>query len=193
MVNAIWMSFIVIAVIVSFFTGKADTLTQETLNSAKSSVEYVFGMVGFLTLWMGILKIAEAAGLVQALGKLLQPLLKKLFPEIPDGHPALGAITANFTANIFGLGNAATPLGLKAMEHLQELNPKKDTATNAMCMFLAINTSSVTLLSVGVMNFRLANGSQNAAVIIGPTLIASFFSTAFAILAAKLLEKYSKG
>ena len=192
MVNLIWVSFIIIAVVVSFFTGKAETLTEATMSSAKGSVELIFNMVGFLTLWLGVLKIAEAAGLVQALGKKLHPLLKRLFPDIPEDHPALGSITANLTANIFGIGNAATPLGLKAMEQLQELNPKKDTATNAMCMFLAINTSSVTLISVGVMNFRQANGSASPAAIIVPTLIASFFSTVFAIIAVKVLQKFSK-
>lgn len=192
MVNGIWLFFIIIAVVVSFFNGKIDTLTQEMLASAKTAVELIIGMVGFLSLWLGILKIAEAAGLMQSLGKLLQPLLRKLFPEIPEGHPAMGSITANLAANIFGIGNAATPLGLKAMEQLQELNPKKDTATNAMCMFLAINTSSVTLVAVGVMNFRTANNSAMPAAIIAPTLLASLFSTIFAILAAKLLEKFSK-
>ena len=128
--------------------------------------------------------------MVKAIGKAMKPLMIKLFPEVPADHPAMGSIVANMAANFFGLGNAATPLGIKAMQELQELNPNKDEASNAMVMFLAINTSSVTLISSSVIAYRTAAGSLNAAEVIAPTIIATLVSTTVGIIACKVLQKY---
>jgi len=145
-----------------------------------------------MALWLGLMKIAEEAGLVKLIGNALKPIMKFLFPEVPKDHPAMGSMVMNIAANILGLGNAATPLGIKAMQELQELNEEKDTASNAMCMFLAINTSSVTLVASSVVAYRLAAGSKNPAEIIGPTLVATIASTLAAVVAVKVFEKFSK-
>jgi len=144
-----------------------------------------------MTLWLGLMKLAEASGIVRFIGRLLKPIMKRLFPQVPEDHPAMGSMVMNMAANLLGLGNAATPLGIKAMKELQELNEEKDTASNAMCMFLAINTASVTLVSTSVIAFRKAAGSVAPAEIIGPTIIASVIGTAVGIIAAKILEKIS--
>jgi spore maturation protein A len=192
MINAIWALFIIVGIVVSMLKGNVNDITLAAIDSSKSAVEICLGLVGVMSLWMGIMKIAEEAGLVTALGNALRPVLKKLFPEIPENHPAMGNIVANIAANFFGLGNAATPLGIKAMQELQELNPDKETASNSMIMFLAINTSSVTLISSSVIAYRAAANSSNPAEIIAPTIIATTVSTLVAILATKLLEKKSK-
>ena len=135
------------------------------------------------------MKIAEEAGMVRAMGRAMKPLMIRLFPEVPADHPAMGSMVANMAANFFGLGNAATPLGIKAMQELQDLNTNKDEASNAMVMFLAINTSSVTLISSSVIAYRTAAGSANATEIIAPTIIATIASTAVGIISCKILQK----
>lgn len=192
MINAIWAIFIIAGIGVSMIKGNVNEITIASIDSAKTAVEICLGLVGVMSLWMGIMKIAEEAGIVNALGNALKPVLKRLFPEVPENHPAMGNIVANIAANFFGLGNAATPLGIKAMQELQELNPDKETASNSMIMFLAINTSSVTLISSSVIAYRSAANSANPAEIIAPTIIATMVSTIVAIVATKFLEKRSR-
>ena len=189
MINGIWCGMIIIGVIVSIFTGKIQAVTDSAISSAGTAVEISIGLVGVMALWLGLMKIAEEAGLGKAMGKAMKPLMIKLFPEVPADHPAMGSMVANMAANFFGLGNAATPLGIKAMQELQELNPNKDEASNAMVMFLAINTSSVTLISSSVIAYRTAAGSLNAAEVIAPTIIATLVSTTVGIIACKVLQK----
>lgn len=189
MINYIWLALIVIGVLTAIFQGNVQVVTDAAIESANTAVELAIGLVGIMTLWLGLMKLAEKAGIVNAISRLLKPIMKRLFPEIPDNHPAMGSMVMNMAANLLGLGNAATPLGIKAMKELQELNEDKKTATNSMCMFLAINTSSVTLIASTVIAYRVAAGSNNPTEIIGPTIIASVFGTIVAIIAAKLLEK----
>lgn len=189
MINIIWLLFIVIGTVVAFFTGNIEAVTNAAVDYAEISVNLAIGLIGIMALWLGMMKIAEESGLVQILGKAVKPLLIRLFPDVPEDHPAMGAIVMNMAANILGLGNAATPLGLKAMQELQKINPNKDTASNAMCTFLAINTSSVTLVASSVIALRASAGSENVGQIIGPTIIATLASTIAAIIAVKLLQK----
>ncbi|WP_130805398.1 nucleoside recognition domain-containing protein [Senegalia massiliensis] len=189
MINIIWFLFIIIGVIVATVTGNIEAVTQAAIDNAELAVELAIGLVGVMALWLGIMKIAEEAGLVQLLGKALRPIMIRLFPEVPDDHPAMGAMIMNMAANVLGLGNAATPLGLKAMNELNKINEDKDTASNAMCTFLAINTSSVTLIPATVIAYRAAAGSANPTEIIGPVIIATLASTIAAIIAVKTLSK----
>lgn len=189
MINIIWFLFIVIGVIVAAFTGNITAVTDAAIENAELAVELAIGLVGIMALWLGIMKIAEESGLVQLLGKALRPIMIRLFPEVPADHPAMGAMIMNMAANVLGLGNAATPLGLKAMNELNEINGDKDTASNAMCTFLAINTSSVTLIPATVIAYRSAAGSANPTEIIGPVIIATIASTIAAIIAVKTLQK----
>lgn len=186
MLNYIWLGMILISVIVGSITGKIDAVTQSAIDSAKLAVELAIGLIGIMALWLGMMKIAEESGLIESISKIVRPIAVWLFPEIPPDHPAIGSIILNMAANILGLGNAATPLGLKAMQELQELNPQKDTATNAMCTFLAINTSSITLiLPATVVGLMGVNSNQ----IFLSTILATTMSTITAIIAVKLLEK----
>ena len=137
---------IFISVLVGSITGNINAVTEAAISMAKTAVEIAISLIGIMALWLGTMKIAEESGLISIIAKALRPITIRLFPDVPKDHPAIGSIVLNMAANILGLGNAATPLGLKAMEELQELNPKKDTATNAMCTFLAINTSSVQII-----------------------------------------------
>ena len=203
MINIIWFGLIVIGILVSLGTGITATLsgnpeaataaiqkiTDSAISSAGTAVEISLGLIGVMSLWLGLMKVAEEAGLVKGLGLALKPIMKRLFPEVPADHPAMGSIIANMAANFFGLGNAATPLGIKAMQELQSLNENKDEASDAMVMFLAINTSSVTLISSSVIALRAAAGSANPTEIIAPTILATTASTAVAIIACKVLHK----
>jgi spore maturation protein A len=164
-------------------------LTDKTLESAKGAAGLAIGLVGVLALWSGIMRVAEKAGLVALLARLLRPLLRRLFPEVPEDHPAMGAIVMNMSANLLGLGNAATPLGLAAMKHLQELNPYKKVATNAMVMFLALNTTHLTLIPARTIALRLENKSLMATNIVVPTILATACGMIVAVLLARLLEK----
>ena len=190
MLNYIWVGLMVIALIVAAFNGTAEAVTKATVDSAKTAVEIAIGLVGIMTLWLGVMRIAEAAGLVQLLGRALRPLRRLLFPEVPAEHPAFGAIVLSLAANMLGLNNAATPLGIKAMEEMQKLNPDKETATNPMVTFMAINTASVQLVPATMIGILAAAGSRNPTVIIGSTLVATSIGTVFSILAAKLLQRF---
>lgn len=189
MINIIWMALIIIGFVVGAFTGNIEAVTNAAIDSAKSAVELAIGLIGIMALWLGIMKIAEDSGLIRGISKILKPAMVLLFPDVPPEHPAMGAMIMNISANILGLGNAATPFGLKAMEELQKINTNKDTATNAMVTFLAINTSSVTLIPASTIAILAAAGATNPTEIIGPTIITTMISTAAAIIAAKTLEK----
>ena len=186
MLNYIWFGMMFIGVVVGIFTGNIDAVTAAAIDMAKVAVNLAIGLIGIMALWLGIMKIAEESGLIRLIAKGLCPITVRLFPDVPEDHPAIGSIVLNMSANILGLGNAATPLGLKAMEELQEINPTKDTATNAMCTFLAINTSSVQLiLPATVVALMGATASQ----IFITTIFATGMSTVAAIFAVKFLEK----
>ena len=195
MINWIWMGLMVIGIVTAmyqelmFHNGALDKITKAAVTSANTAVELSIGLVGVMALWLGIMAIAEQAGLVQIFGKMLRPIMVRLFPDVPPEHPAMGAMVMNMAANVLGLGNAATPLGLKAMQELQSLNPHKNVATNAMEMFLALNTSSVQLVAATVIALRVAAGSTNPTSIIGPTLVATVIGTVFAIVITKIFEK----
>ena len=164
-------------------------LNAAALDSAKVSVEICIGLIGIMALWLGLLQIAREAGLVDALARSLSPLMRWLFPEVPDGHPAQGAMLMNISANILGLDNAATPLGLKAMQELQTLNPDKETATNSMAMFMAINTSNVTLIPFTIIAYRASSGSENPAEPLFGIVMVTTISTIVAVFAARMLAK----
>lgn len=192
MINYIWAALIIIGFIVGIFTGNVEAVTEAAIENAKTAVELAMGLIGAMALWLGIMKIAEDSGLVEKIARGLRPITVRLFPDVPADHPAMGAMMMNIAANILGLGNAATPLGLKAMQELQELNEQKDTATDAMVMFLAINTSSVTLIPASTIAILSAAGATNPTNIIGPTIIATTVSTIVAIVATKMLGRLPK-
>lgn len=192
MINYIWCGMIIIGIIVGTITGNIDAVSTAAIEWAETAVELSLGLIGVMALWLGLMKIAEEAGIVRGMGLLVKPIMVRLFPEVPADHPAMGSIVANMAANFFGLGNAATPLGIKAMQELQDLNENKEEASDAMVMFLAINTSSVTLISSSTIAYRSAAGAANPADIIAPTIVATIASTTVAIVACKLLEKLPK-
>ena len=189
MLNYIWFGMILIAVVVGTITGNIDAVTEAAITMAKTAVEIAISLIGIMALWLGTMKIAEESGLIQIIARGLRPITIRLFPDVPDDHPAIGSIVLNMAANILGLGNAATPLGLKAMEELQELNSKKDTATNAMCTFLAINTSSVQIILPATV-VGLMGAASNQIFI--TTILATGLSTAAAVIAVKTLEKMDR-
>ncbi|WP_168119195.1 nucleoside recognition domain-containing protein [Paenibacillus sp. HB172176] len=193
MVNFIWLFFIVASVAVAACTGKMDAVTQAAFDGAKSGVTVSFGLISIMVFWLGMMRIAEDAELLKKLARLLGPLVRWLFPDIPRNHPAIGYIMSNLSANLFGLGNAATPMGIKAMQELQKLNPHPDTATPAMCTLLALNTSSITIIPTTLIAIRMNYGSANPAEIIGTTLAATFIATAAAIAADRWYRKRSGG
>ena len=192
MINFIWCGMIVIGIVVGVLTGNIEAVSTAAIEWAETAVELSLGLIGVMALWLGLIKTAEEAGIVRGMGLLMKPIMVRLFPEVPADHPAMGSIVANMAANFFGLGNAATPLGIKAMQELQDLNENKEEASNAMVTFLAINTSSVTLISSSIIAYRSAAGAVNPADVIGPTIIATAVSTTVAIIACKVLEKLPK-
>lgn len=189
--NPIWLFLITFAVVVAAYGGKMPAITEASFDSARSAVELALGLVGTMALWLGLLRVAEEAGLMGAIARLLRPIMVRLFPEVPAEHPAMAAMVMNIAANALGLGNAATPMGLKAMKELDRLNPDPGTATHAMCLFLAINTSSVTLLPIETIAVRASAGVTQPASIILPGLFATACSTGAAIVAAKVMARRS--
>lgn len=194
--NYIWIAFFVIAFIIALvrlvIMGDFDVfpaMMNSTFESSKTAFEISIGLTGVLSLWLGIMKIGEKGGMVNALARLLSPVFCKLFPDIPKGHPVTGSIFMNIAANMLGLDNAATPLGLKAMEQLQQLNTKKDTATNPMIMFLVLNTSGLTLIPVSIMVYRAQLGAAQPTDIFIPILLATFFSTISGIIITSLYQR----
>lgn len=189
MLNYIWFGMMLIGVVAGIFTGRIDEVTAAAIDMSKVAVQISIGLIGIMALWLGIMKIAEKSGLIQIIARGLRPITIRLFPDVPADHPAMGSIILNMSANMLGLGNAATPLGLKAMEELQELNPKKDTATNAMVMFLAINTSSVQLIVPATV---VALMGVAASQIFITTILATLCSTITAIFMVKMLGKMKR-
>lgn len=194
--NYIWIAFFVISFVIAlgklFFWGDTTVFTEmmsASTTSAKSAFELSLGLTGVLSLWMGIMKIGEKGGLVAALARLLSPVLSKIFPDIPKGHPAMGTMFMNFSANMLGLDNAATPMGLKAMQELQELNQKKDTASNPMIMFLVLNTSGLTLIPVSVLTFRTEMGAANPTDIFLPILLATTVATLVGLIVTSIYQR----
>ena len=189
MLNYIWFGMMFIAVIVGILTGNIDAVTQAAIDMAKTAVEIAIGLIGIMALWLGTMKIAEESGLIRIIARAIRPITIRLFPDVPEDHPAIGSIILNMAANLLGLGNAATPLGLKAMEELQDLNPEKETATNAMCTFLAINTSSIQLILPATV-VALMGAAANQIFI--TTILATGLSTIAAIITVRFLEKLKR-
>lgn len=189
MLNAIWFGMIVVSVIVGIIEGRIDQVVHAITESAKTGFELALGLAGIMALWLGIMAIASESGLVNRIAFYLRPVMRYLFPEVPEDHPAMGAMVMNISANMLGLANAATPLGLQAMKELQRLNNHAQEASNAMCTFLAINTSSVQLIPATAIAFLAANGSLNPASVIVSSLVATSASTIVAIIAVKKLAK----
>ncbi|HEX4085364.1 MAG TPA: nucleoside recognition domain-containing protein [Chthoniobacteraceae bacterium] len=190
MLNYIWLALILAAVLLGGAHGSFKEVTDAAFDSAKTAVMNIaLPLAGIMALWLGIMRLAERSGLVQVLARGLRPILRRLFPDVPADHPAMGAMVMNIAANMLGLGNSATALGLRAMQRLERLNPHPGTATNAMCTFLAINTSSVQLIPVTAIGILAASGSANPTVIIGPALAATSCAAAAAIIAVKMLER----
>ena len=194
--NYIWIAFFLIAFVIAavrlVFMGDVEVfpaMMNSTFDSSKTAFEISLGLTGVLSLWLGIMKIGEKGGVVNVLARLLSPVFTRLFPDIPKGHPVTGSIFMNVAANMLGLDNAATPLGLRAMEQLQELNPKKDTATNPMIMFLVLNTSGLTLIPVSIMVYRAQMGAAQPTDIFVPILLATFFSTVAGIVVTSIYQR----
>jgi spore maturation protein A len=179
--NIIWLILMAAGVAVAAFNGKAGAVTDAAFVAGRVAIETIISLAGLMALWMGLMKIAEKSGLMEGLAWLLRPVVRILFPTVPRDHPAIGAMLMNISANMLGLGSAATPLGLKAMQELQELNPDKETASEAMCTFLTLNTSSITLIPGTIIALRAASGSVNPSEIVGATLVASVAAGLFGI------------
>lgn len=186
MVNVIWVALIIIAIIYSFLTGNVETINSGILTHATSGINLIMEMMPLIILWTGIMKIAEEAGLLNIFSKILNPVLSKLFPSLSKDHKALGYIASNIAANMLGLGSAATPFGLKAMEEMQKDNPHKDTATEAMITFLVLNTGGVTLIPTTVIALRMMHGSRNPTEII----ITSILATAVSSISGLILDYF---
>lgn len=194
--NYIWIAFFLVAFVIALvrliFMGDTEAfpaIMNSTFDTSKTAFEISLGLTGVLSLWLGIMKIGEKGGVVNVVARVLSPVFTRLFPDIPKGHPVTGSIFMNVAANMLGLDNAATPLGLKAMEQLQELNPKKDTATNPMIMFLVLNTSGLTLIPVSIMVYRAQMGAAQPTDIFVPILLATFFSTLAGIIVTSLYQR----
>ncbi|WP_143415215.1 nucleoside recognition domain-containing protein [Geobacillus sp. E263] len=181
MVNLIWVAMAIIGIVFAMINGTMNEVNEAIFKSAKEAVTISIGMISILVFWLGLMKIAEEAGLLEKLAAFFKPLVRRLFPEVPANHPALGYIVSNMIANMFGLGNAATPMGIKAMEELKKLNGHKDEASRSMVTFLAINTSSITLIPATVISIRMTYDSASPGEIIGTTLVASTISTVGAV------------
>jgi spore maturation protein A len=189
MLNYIWLSLIILAVVLGGINGKIEEVTKSAIDAASNSVTLAIGLIGVMALWMGIMKIAEDSGLVTQLARLIAPVLRWLFPDVPPDHPAMGSMLMNIAANALGLNNAATPLGLKAMEDLNKLNKFPGVATNAMCTFLTVNTAGVQLIPATMVSLMASAGSTDPTAIIGTTFAATVISLVAGLAAVKLLER----
>lgn len=189
MVNLIWLFLLLTGIIVAGMSGRIEVVTESALHAAQTGVKTAFEIIGVMTLWLGLLKLAEKSGLVKVIAKLVRPIAVILFPSIPKNSPALGAIIMNLSANILGLGNAATPFGLKAMSQLQDLNPNKEEASDAMITFLALNTSCITLIPAMVISLRVTAGSANPVEIVSTTILATTCGTVVAVFLDRFIRK----
>lgn len=186
MINWIWMSMLIIGLVFAAITGRMEEVNEAVFQGAEEAVTLSFGLISILVFWLGMMKIAQEGGLLRLLARWLSPLIRKLFPEVPKDHPAMGYILSNMVANLFGLGNAATPMGIKAMEQLKVLNGGKDEASRSMVTFLAVNTASLTLVPTTVIAIRITHESANPGEIIGTTIAA----TSVAVASALLIDRY---
>jgi spore maturation protein SpmA len=189
MLNYIWLGLVLLGVLAGGFSGRFQAVVDGTVEGAQNAVTLSLGLIGIMALWLGVMRLAEQAGLIQAIARMLRPILRRLFPDVPEDHPAMGSMVMNIAANTLGLTNAATPLGLRAMRDLETLNPAPGVATNAMCTFLAINTSSVQLIPMTAVAVLAAEGSTNPSAIIGTAFLATLCSTTAGVSAVKLLER----
>jgi len=188
MVNVIWFFLLITGIFFAAVNGRIEVVTYAALKAAENAVQISFELIGIMALWLGIMKLAEEAGIVEIIALIVRPITGFLFPSVPRDHPAMGAIVLNLSANMLGLGNAATPFGLKAMAELQKLNPKKDEASEAMCTFLALNTSCITLIPATIIGVRAASGSADPTSIVGTTLFATCCATAAAVAADRIFR-----
>ncbi|TYQ16823.1 UNVERIFIED_CONTAM: spore maturation protein A [Acetivibrio alkalicellulosi] len=188
MLNYIWIGMLIGGIITGIINGRIDEVTKAIMTSSQNAIELSIGLLGVMCLWTGLMGIAEKSGIIKGIAKILRPVIKLLFPDVPKDHPATGAIVMNLVANFLGLGNAATPLGLKAMNELQKLNKKKDTATDSMSTFLVLNTSCIQFIPATIIAVRSATGSQNPTEVIGTIWIATICATTAGVIAAKLFS-----
>jgi len=192
MLNYLWGGMILLAIVVAIFTGNMPNLTNAAIESAREAIALCITMLGIMSMWTGLLTIAEKAGLIGALAKKSRPILRYLFPDLGRNHPAHEPIATNFIANILGLGWAATPSGIHAMKAMQKDNRQKDTATRSMRMFMVINMSSLQLVTISVVAYRMQYGSANPSEIIGPGLIVTMLTTVIAVAFCKIVEKFDR-
>jgi len=185
----VWLSLILLGIFTAAVNGQIDVVTRAALEGAQTAVKTAFGLIAIMAFWLGIVKIAEQAGLIRGLAFLVRPLVRVLFPSVPKDHPAVGAIVMNLSANVLGLGSAATPMGLIAMRELQKLNPYPDRASDAMCTFLALNTACLTLIPSTIIGIRAFYGSTDPTAVVGPTILA----TACGMTAAVLVDRFLRG
>ena len=192
MINYVWFLMIAAGVITAASKGEIHLVTEGVLKGSEQAVLVAAGLIGVVSFWSGMMNIAQEAGVTRALARLLGPLARRLYPEVPPGHPAMGALVAAMSANILGLGNACTPLGLKAMGHLQELNRGRAEASDAMCTFMAVTSSSLTVIPTTIIALRLTHGSEVPTEIMGPIALATLCSTAVAVLLDALLRSLGR-
>lgn len=188
MINLVWLLLMASGIIYAGMNGRIEVVTASAISAAKNAVELSLNLIGVMCLWLGIMKIAELSGLIRIISYILQPVVGFLFPTVPKNHPAMGAIILTLSANMLGLGNAVTPLGIKAMQELQTINPQKDTATKAMCTLLALCTTGFTLVPATIIALRSAAGSVNPTEIVGSTLVVSLFATIFVLIIDRLCQ-----
>jgi spore maturation protein A len=189
MLNYIWLAMVILAIVLGGINGKIDAVTKAAIDAAAGAVTIAIGLIGVMALWLGLVKIMEDSGLMALVARVINPIMKRLFPDVPQGHPAMGSMTMNIAANMLGLNNAATPLGLKAMEDLEKLNKIPGVATNAMCTFLTINTGSVQLIPATMIGVMASAGSKDPTAIIGTTLAAGCAALIVGITTARFLGK----
>ncbi|WP_246637589.1 nucleoside recognition domain-containing protein [Crassaminicella profunda] len=189
MMNIIWFIMIIVGMAVAVLTQNTHVINDAVIKNTQEAVVFAIGLTGIMAVWLGLMNIAEKSGLIKKIGRIMSPFIRLLYPEIPKDHPAISSIVMNMVANMFGAGNSATALGLKTMEELQRMNHHKNTASNAMCMFLVINMSSIQLIPLSVLKIRADAGSLDATEIIGTSLVATAVSTIVGIVACKLLER----
>lgn len=190
MVNIIWFAMMFTGLVVAAATGRMETVTQSMFSSAEKAVSVAISLVSIMTFWLGMMSLVEKSGLINWIVRILKPFARLLYPRVPQDHPAMHAMLMNMSANLLGMGSAATPFGLKAMQELQELNEDPETASDEMCTFLAVNTSSLTLVPTTVVAMRAATGSMNPTEILGATILATFCSTTVAVILDRVLRKF---